>query len=141
MREYDRAVLLERIEREGSTIGATMPISLTIDDEEYAVREFVVEITSTDEPSEAQRDRAGELARALRRARKTRRDQLVSTVDERELGEQLVDEIAGIDRALNALEQLDAPSVTAQAEQRARVDQERWLSFLKEALGHDTERH
>lgn len=137
VREYDRTVLLERIEREGSTIGASMPISLSVDGTEYTIREEVLALVAADELSQSQRDRAGELARVLRRARRQRHDRLSSGECDRETGEDLVAEIAGIDRALNALKQLDAPGIAQQAQQRERADQERWLQFLKEALGHD----
>lgn len=137
MREYDRTVLLERIEREGATIGASMPQTVTVDGEEYTVREDVLDLVATDSLSADQRDRVGELARALRRARRERRDLLASADFDFETGEAIVEEIAGIDRALNALEQLDAPGVGEQAQQRDRADRERWMQFLREALGHD----
>lgn len=140
MREYDRTVLLERIEREGATVGARMPETLAVDGETVCVREAVLELTG-DDLDAAGRERAGALVRTLRRARQARLDRLRTGEDlDREAGEALAETIAGIDRALNALEQLDAPGVAEQAEQRQRADQQRWMSFLREALGHDQER-
>lgn len=140
MREYDRTILLERVDRDGSTVGVRMPMTVEVGGETVAVREPVLELTGTDELSDSQRERAAALARTLRAARTERYQQLKGDDLDREAGERLADTIAGLDRALNALAQLDAPGVAEQAEQRSRVDQQRWLSFLKEALGHDTER-
>lgn len=137
MREYDRAVLLERVEREGATIGATIPSSLEVDGESVAVRATVLDLVGAEALSAADRERAGALARHLRRARRERHDRLRAGECDRETGEDLVAEIAGIDRAMNALAQLDAPGVAEQARHRERVDRERWLAFLREALGHD----
>lgn len=140
MREYDRTILLERVDRDGSTVGVRMPMTVEVGGETVAVREPVLELTGTDELSDSQRERAAALARTLRAARTERYQQLKGDDLDREAGERLADTIAGLDRALNALAQLDAPGVAEQAEQRSRVDQQRWLSFLKETLGHDTER-
>lgn len=137
MRDYDRTVLLERIEREGATVGARMPEAIEVDGTRQPVRSEVLELTAAGDLSDDEADRARELAIALRQARKGRLSRLRSADLDRTTGEALAEEIAGIDRALNALTQLDAPGVAEQAEQRARADQARWMSFLREALGHD----
>lgn len=137
MREYDRTVLLERLEREGATIGATMPSAVEVDAEVHAVRAPVLDLVDRDELSDSDRERAQALARTLRRARSDRVNRLRTGDLDFDAGEAVVDEVAGIDRALNALGQLDAPGLAEQVQERERVDSERWLAFLREALSHD----
>lgn len=137
MREYDRAVLLERIEREGSTVGVSIPLELEVDGESHAIRRPILELQGADELSSAERERAGELVRLLTSARAERLDRITAGSVDRERGDAIAEAIAGIDRALNALAQLDAPGVAEQANQRTRVDYERWLAFIREALGHE----
>lgn len=139
MREYERAILLERIERDGATVGAEIPAEVEVDGEPIALRSAVIELT-TGELDDETRDRAADLARGLRGTRRTLRERLESPETSLEEGEAIVETIAGIDRALNALTTLDAPSVQEAADRRKREDQRRWLSFLKEALGQEEDR-
>lgn len=140
MREYERTVLLERIDREGATVGTSMPATITHDGEEVAVRDPVMELASGDDLSDGDHARATELKRTLRRRRSELHECIESGDITKREGEELVEVITGIDRALNALDQLGEPSVTEQARQHEKVDQQRWMSFLREALGHDQER-
>ena len=137
MRDYDRAILLERIEREGATIGASIPIELDVEGEHHRIRAPILGLVAEDELSEEQRALAGSLASILRRARKERYERLDRGDCDFETGERLVEEITGIDRARTTLNQLDSPGVAEQAAQRERADRQRWLAFLKEALGHE----
>lgn len=136
MRDYERAILLERVERDGATVGAAIPAELEVDGEVLPLRERVLEITA-DEPDDEARERARRLVKGLRGVRRELRATVEDPATSREEGEQLVETIAGIDRAINALTQLDAPGVAEQAERRQREDRRRWMNFLKEALGQD----
>lgn len=53
-------------------------------------------------------------------------------------GEALAASIIGIDRALDALEGLDAPAPETEAKRQEAADRKRWMSFLKKALGRDS---
>ncbi|MFW6153474.1 MAG: DUF5788 family protein, partial [Halobacteriota archaeon] len=77
------------------------------------------------------------LKRSLRRARPARLDRLEDPSCSFEEGETIVEEITGIDRAMNALDEIGAPGVEEQARRVERADRRRWMSFLKEALGHE----
>lgn len=137
MREYERVGLLERIEREGSTIGATIPEEIDIEGERVPLQATVVELTGTDDLTADNRERLGSLVRGLRGHRRSLKRQIEAGACTREEGEAIVDRIAGIDRAITALEAAGGPSVADQAKARERMDQRRWMSFLREALGHD----
>lgn len=139
MRDYERAILLERIERDGSTVGAAIPAELEVDGETWPLREAVLELTAG-EPDDAARDRARELVRGLRGVRRDLHGRLEAPETTREEGEAIVETVAGIDRAINALTQLDAPGVAEQADRRRREDRRRWLAFLREALGQEDDR-
>lgn len=139
MREYERAILLERIEREGATVGTEIPAEVEVDGETVALRSAVIELT-TGELDDETRERAADLVRGLRGTRRALRERLESPETSLDEGEAIVETIAGIDRALNALTTLDAPSVQEAADRRKREDQRRWLSFLKEALGQEEDR-
>jgi hypothetical protein len=73
----------------------------------------------------------------LRRERLERKQRLEEATLSREDGERLADEIVGIDRALTTLESLDTTDIETESRQAERADRQRWITFLKRALGHD----
>ncbi|ESP89886.1 DUF5788 family protein [Candidatus Halobonum tyrrellensis] len=137
MREYQRKQLLERVNKEGATIGADIPDRITVQGEEIDLREFVFEIKRRDTVPEGERDRVERAKRNLRRERRER----LERIEENEVafaeGERLADSIIGIDRALDALEQLGSASVEDEATRQEAMDQKRWMNFLKKALGRE----
>lgn len=135
MRDYERKQLLERVEREGATIGAEIPEQITIQDQEVQLRQFVFEIRRRESYPAGERERVQTARRNLRRARLQRLQQLRNGELAYDTGEQLAEEIIGIDRALNALDQLAAPDIEQQAQQETINDTKRWVRFLKQALG------
>uniref|UniRef100_UPI0025EDFADA DUF5788 family protein n=1 Tax=Natronococcus sp. TaxID=35747 RepID=UPI0025EDFADA len=50
-------------------------------------------------------------------------------------GEELAQGIIGIDRALNALENLGPTDLEREQQAKQAADKKRWMSFLKKALG------
>lgn len=140
MRDYEREALRERVQREGSTVGASIPEVVEVDGEEIHLRRRVMELTATSDPAEDRRAEVDRLRRGLRGLRR----ELVADIDRPGLtgaeGDEIVERVAGIDRALNALAQLDAPGVAEQARRQARLDERRWMEFLREALGHEERR-
>lgn len=52
-------------------------------------------------------------------------------------GRRLAEDIVGIDRALNALEQLRPVDLEQEEHRQNAADQKRWMNFLKKALGRD----
>lgn len=140
MREYERKQLLERIGREGATIGADIPDAITVQGEEIDLRQFVFEIKRRDTVPSGERDRVERAKRNLRRERLERKRRIEEGEISREKGEELVEDIIGIDRALNALESLGPTDLEDEAARQEAADQKRWVTFLKQALGQTNDR-
>ena len=137
MQEYERKQLLERIGREGSTLGIDIPDRIEIQGEPVHLREFVFEIKRRETIPAGERDRVERATRNLRRERLERKELIEAGEISFEEGEKLADAIIGIDRALEALESLKPESVATEAKRQEAADTKRWLDFLKKALGRD----
>ena len=135
MDDPQRKQLLERVNREGATIGHRIPEQITIQGESVALRDFVFEVRQRESYPQSERERVKRATRNLRRGRKQRLETLEEDPISYEDGEQLVEEIIGIDRALNALGSLEATDI--EAEQQEVADKRRWMNFLRRALGHE----
>jgi hypothetical protein len=137
VKEFERKQLLERVNREGATVGASIPETIEVLGEPVDLREFVFEIKRRDTIPPGERDRVDQAKRNLRRERRERLD----VVEEGEVsfdeGERLVESIVGIDRALNALEQLRPVDLEAEVERQQTADRKRWVTFLRQALGRE----
>ena len=136
VQEFERKQLLERIEREGATVGADIPDEITVQDEEIDLRSFVFEIQRRETVPRGERERVEQAKKNLRRERLQRKQLLEDGEVSYERGETLADAIIGIDRALNALEQLGPANLEAEARAQEQADKKRWMSFLQKALGH-----
>ncbi|WP_058981339.1 DUF5788 family protein [Halobacterium sp. CBA1132] len=137
MRDFERKQLLERVDREAATVGASIPETLDVQGEEFELQQFVFEVKRLDSVPAERREDVEEAKKLLRRERLQRRERLEEADITREEGEALVHAIVGIERALNALESLGTTSIEAEIEASERADRKRWFSFLKEALGQD----
>lgn len=162
VREFERKQLLDRVERETATVGAAIPEEVTLDvdgagdgagdgaderDRErrgndgggrpFRLREFVFEVKRRERVPPDERDRVDAVTKSLRRERLARKQRLESEPMPYAEGERLVEEIAGLDRALEALGSLGPTDVEADMEAAERADTKRWHSFLKRALGED----
>lgn len=139
MREFERKQLLERIEREGATIGADIPDRITIQGEEIELQEFVFEIKRRETVPAGERERVDRAKKNLRRERLQRKQRIEEDDITFEEGEDVVEAIIGIDRALNALEQLGSVDIESEAKAQEAADRKRWMNFLRQALGHDSD--
>jgi hypothetical protein len=139
VREFERKQLLERIEREGATIGADIPDRITVQGEEVELQQFVFEIKRRETVPSGERDRVERAKRNLRRERLQRKQRVEEEDITVEEGEALVEDIVGIDRALNALEQLGSVDVEGEADAQKAADRKRWMNFLRKALGHESD--
>jgi hypothetical protein len=142
MKSYEREGLIERVEREGATVGARIPETITVQGEEMALRRFVFETRQADGVRSENREAVETAKRNLRRERLARKQRLENedndlTVEE---GERLVASIIGLDRALHALDDLGSTDLEREAKAQETADQKRWMSFLKEALGQESGR-
>jgi hypothetical protein len=137
VKEYERKQLLERVEREGATVGADIPETIDVQGESVDLREFVFEIKRRETVPAGERDRVEEAKKNLRRERLQRKQLLEDGDVTRAEGEEIAAAIVGIDRALNALESLGPTDLEREAEAKEVADRKRWMSFLKQALGHE----
>ncbi|ATW88414.1 hypothetical protein halTADL_1659 [Halohasta litchfieldiae] len=136
MKEYQRKQLLERVGRDGSTVGVQLPEAIDIQGEVLDLQSFVFEIKRRETVPPGERERVDQAKRNLRRERTERLGQIEDNEVSYEEGEELAESIIGIDRALNALEQLEPVDLEAEAQRQDAADQKRWTMFLKKALGH-----
>ncbi|QIB73369.1 hypothetical protein GL213_12260 [Halogeometricum borinquense] len=135
MKEFERKQLLERVNREGATIGVDIPDRIDVQGEEVELRDFVFEIKRRDTVPEGEKDRVEQAKKNLRRERLQRLQQIEDNEVSYEEGRRLVESIVGIDRALNALEQLRPANLEQESQLQEAQDQKRWMNFLKQALG------
>ena len=139
VKQFERKQLLERIEREGATVGASIPDQVTVQGEEIALQEFVFEIRRRDTVPPGEQERVERAKRTLRRERLQRKQQIEEGAITRAEGERLAESIIGLDRALTELESLGPVDVEAEAEAQEAADRKRWTTFLRKALGHADE--
>jgi hypothetical protein len=137
VKEYERKQLLERLDREGSTVGVDIPERITVQGEPVDLGEFVFEIKRMDSVPAGERERVQTAKSNLRRERLERRGRIEDGDLSYEEAKELVESILGIDRALNALESLGPTDLEAEARKQEVADRKRWMSFLKQVLGHD----
>lgn len=140
MKSYERKQLLARIDREGATIGASIPETITVEGDPLELRAFVFEARSRESVPAEDREEIEMAKRNLRRERIARRDRIEEGEISKDEGEELAESIVGIDRALHALSDLGTSSVEAEAEAQETADRKRWVSFLQQALGKDSGR-
>lgn len=138
MREYRRKQLLERIGRDGATVGRSIPERIEIQGEEIDLREFVFEIRRRETIPPSERDRVERAKRNLRRERRERKRRIEDGEISYEEGERLAEAIIGIDRALTELESLGPVDVEREAEANETADRKRWLQFLRKVLGENS---
>lgn len=140
MQAFERKVLLERVDREGATIGASIPESIVVQGESVRLREFVFEVKKLETVPDEQMEEVAALKKQLRRERLQRRQRLEEADISKEEGEALVDAIVGLDRALHALENLGPTDLQAEERAADMADKKRWFSFLRDVLGHDEDK-
>ncbi|KTG10471.1 hypothetical protein AUR64_08760 [Haloprofundus marisrubri] len=137
MKEFERKRLLERVNREGATVGADIPDRIDVQGEEIDLRQFVFEIKRRDTIPPGEKERVDTAKKNLRRERLQRFQKIENNQVSYEEGEKLVESIIGIDRALNALESLRPTDLNQEAELQEAADKKRWMNFLRQALGRD----
>jgi hypothetical protein len=135
VKEFQRKQLLERIEREGATVGASIPDQITVQGEEIELQQFVFEIRRRETIPPGEKQRVERAKRNLRRERLQRKQRIENEDISLAEGERLAEAIIGLDRALNELETLDPPSLEDEQQAQEAADRKRWMKFLQKALG------
>ena len=137
MDEAYREELLERISSKGATVGHRLPERITVQGTEMNLKEFVFETESLDHLPPGERERIESVRRQLNEERDACARQLET--DEaltREEGEELARKVIGLDRALNALRNLNRQGDFAKEAQRQKIeDADRWISFVDRLTG------
>jgi hypothetical protein len=136
IREFERKQLLERIQRESATVGASIPDEITIQGDQINLQEFVFEIRRRDTIPKGERERVEQAKKNLRRERLQRKHRIEDEEITYEEGDHLAEAIIGIDRALHELESLGPVDIEGEAQAQEAADQKRWMKFLQKALGH-----
>jgi len=136
VREFERKQLLERIQREGATVGASIPDEISIQGEEIDLQQFVFEIRRRDTIPAGERERVDRAKKNLRRERLQRKQRIEDEEITLAEGKHLAQSIIGIDRALNELESLGPVDLEGEARAQETADRKRWMKFLRKALGH-----
>lgn len=137
MKEYRRKQLLERVNREGAIVGAEIPDEIEVQGETVDLRTFVFEMKRRETVPEGEKERVERAKKNLRRERLQRYQRIEEGEIPYEEGTREAEAIVGIDRALNALEQLRPVDLEAEAARQSAADKKRWMNFLKQALGKD----
>ena len=137
MKDFERKQLLERIGRESATLGADIPDEIEVQGEAIELQSFVFEIKRRDTVPPGEKDRVEQAKRNLRRERMDREERIEEGDISYEEGDELADSIIGIDRALEALEQLGSANIEQEQQVKETADKKRWMQFLKKALGHE----
>lgn len=109
MDDAAREKLLRRVNRQGATVGASLPETVSIGDDELPLAEFVIETRKVPGGPPEHRELLTTAKKTLRNERGRRLERLESEPVDLKPAETLADEIVGIDRALNALENIRKP--------------------------------
>lgn len=133
LKDYERKQLLARIERDGATVGHSIPDVILIDGDELQLSEFVFEAKKLGEPPASDFESLKEVKQKLR---KGRNDRFERVEEDDELtskeGERLANEVIGLDRALTALRNPQSDANIEQESQRKKAaSKKRWMNFLK----------
>jgi ribonuclease HII len=115
MDDAEREALIRQVNRQRSTVGASIPETITINGAEIEFAEFIIESREIDELPPDAEEILEDAKRTFRTERASRRERLETAPLDNEAAEQLADEINGIDRALNALETIRHPDYGEQS--------------------------
>ena len=137
MNDIERKQLLERLDREAATVGADIPDRIEVQGEDVDLQSFVFEIRRRETVPKGERERVETAKKNLRRERLQRRQRIEEDDVSYEEGERLVQDVIGIERALNALEGLGPANLEEEAQAQEMADRKRWMKFLKKALGRE----
>lgn len=117
MDEQQRNELLDRIHRSSTTVGGSIPEAVTLDGESIPLREFYFQVSNGEELQPDDEERIEEILTYLRRER-LRLVQLIQNNEvDFETGKDLIPKISALERATNAFESLDDPSLEEQLRQ------------------------
>ncbi|MEM2924360.1 MAG: DUF5788 family protein [Methanocellales archaeon] len=132
--EHERWQLLCKLEKELTFAGVSVPESLEIKNEVFPLKNYIFEMVKRKGTiSKEEQEAAYSLIAELKRKRKALIEEIKKAPITKEMGNQLLQQIFGIDRAIEILYNLDKPKPSLVEEvKKARVaDERRWLDLIK----------
>lgn len=135
MEESEKEELIEKIEKESSTVGHRIPDSIVIQGEKIQLQDFIFEISNNQTVQED--EEIQNLKQELRQERNKLVDKIKQENISRSEGERIAELVIGIDRALNALESLDEPDISTQIKRKEAMDTKRWREFVRKVKNID----
>ena len=130
MDEEKRKKLLREIDRSSATVGRRVPDTITIDDRELDLGEFLVEIRKVDKIPDDKQELVAKARRTLSAERATLRERLETDDLSETEAEELAERIIGIDRALHALRTVRSAGFGEASRSRDVTDSKQWVKFL-----------
>ncbi|MEF8821579.1 MAG: DUF5788 family protein [Halovenus sp.] len=130
MDDEDRREYISQVQSEGSTVGVKIPETITVGGDELELAEFLIETRKIDRIPPEAKEKITEAKRVLKAERKRRFDRLENEPIDHETAEELVVEINGLDRALNALDTIRRPNYGDESRSAMIEDYKKWLGFL-----------
>lgn len=132
MDDTTRTELLERVNRQSATIGAKTPETITINDTEIDLHDFLIETRELPEIPPGTKELVSTAKRTLKTEREARVERLKTEASlSEETAETLAEEIIGLDRARNALDGVYRPDYGEEAHNMTIDDYKRWLGFVE----------
>lgn len=132
MNDEQRRRLLGKIRRPGSTIGESIPDEVALQGTTVDVKALVFECDDLAVVPPSKRDEIEDVKTALRRGRLERKQRIAEGDISYEDGERLVEELHGLDRAINALEELDEPDLGEKLRRKKLDDARELLSLVRQ---------
>jgi hypothetical protein len=132
MNERQRNELLEQVNRTSATLGGSIPETVTVDDETVPLRAFYFEVADRGELDEEAQARVDDILGYLRRERLRVTQRIENDDIEYRTGQELVDRIQELDRAVNAFESLEEPSFGEQVRQERIQSAEELRDMLRQ---------
>lgn len=132
MNDRQREELLERIYKTGATVGGSIPETVTVADESIPLREFFFEVSGRKSLSSEDRERVDEILQHLRRERLRLVQQIKHDEVDYETGRELVPRILELERAIDALEGLEAPGLAEHVRQEKIASAQELIDLMRE---------
>lgn len=134
MNERQRERLLDRIYQPSSTVGETIPETAIIDGEPVPIRSTLFELSDSDAPASENEQRIRTIIRGLKRERLRKVNVIKRSDVDYERGEEIVQEILELDRAINAFESVHDPDLDEQMRHQ-KIDSANELVELMRQFG------
>ncbi|ELZ53797.1 MULTISPECIES: DUF5788 family protein [Halorubrum] len=128
--DSEREALLDRVNSQSATVGASVPDEIEIDGNPVDLSAFIVETRKVDAVPPATDRKVTAARERLRTERERRVERLETAALDRETAESIAEEVIGIDRALNALEGIRRPGFADEHHADTLESHERWLAFV-----------